>query len=178
MEDLYYEIDCPTLYIGQRVGETKYIDFLKWNEVTHPVMKGIDIYKRRFIVIKVAVNQVRIMQTFFQRYTGGSGWMGCGHATTNLIDTTGNMKENQVSFLRNIINEENPIMKPELSPCLETFINHPVALYDEKKINAATIIQKAWRLCRYNPQYRMCYVVQNRNLDIILERNSNVLSGA
>lgn len=32
---------------------------------------------------------------------------------------------------------------------------------------AAIIIQKNWRLCRYNPKYKMCEKVQNRNLYII-----------
>jgi len=168
MENLYYDLDCPILNVNQRMGWTSYIDFITWKEVTHPIMKGIDICRRKFIVIKMVVNQVRIMQTFFQRYTGGEGWMGCGHATTNLIDTSGGMTAEQIEFIKKITNEESPILVEDLRPYLETFINHPVELYDERREEAAKTIQKAWKLCRYDPNFVMCHRVQNRNLDYIL----------
>ena len=168
MEDLYYELNCPILDLGTRSGWTDYIDFITWEEVTEPVMKGIDCYGRKFVVVKFLVNQIRIMQTFFQRYTNGSGWMGCGHATINLIDTSGGMRDNQVDFIRNIINKKKCKLIEDLSPCSEMVMNHYVELYDEKKENAALVIQKAWRLCRYDPNYLMCHQVQNRNLDYIL----------
>ena len=168
MENLYYDLDCPILDVGQRMGWTQYIDYITWDEVEYPIMKGIDSARRKFVVLKVVVNNVRIMQTFFQRYTGGSGWMGCGHATTNLIDTSGCLRDNQIQFIKKIINDEKPIVKEELSPCLEIFLNNSVELYDERKINAATLIQRAWKKCRYNPRFVMCHTVQNRNLDLIL----------
>ena len=171
MEDLYYDLECPNLDLGEREGWTQYIDFITWDEVIAPVMKGIDCTGRKFIVIKFIVNQTRIMQTFFQRYTGGSGWMGCGHATTNLIDTSGGLRDNQAEFIRNVIEEKRPILTEDLSPCLEMLIDYPVDLYDERKINAVLVIQKAWKKCRYDPKYRMCHTIQNKNLDLILGIN-------
>ena len=40
----------PKLDIGQRVGATDYIDFITWKEVTSPVMWGIDIFSRSFLL--------------------------------------------------------------------------------------------------------------------------------
>lgn len=171
MEDLFYNLECPYLQVGNRMGWTMYIDYLTWDEVTYPVMKGTDSSRRKFIVIKFVVNQTRIMQTFFQRYTGSNCWMGCGHATTNLIDTSGGIRKEQIEFIRNITNGNRCLLTEELTPCLNIFINQKVDLYDERKICAAIVIQKAWRLCRYNPRYLMCYKVQNRNLDDILNKN-------
>ena len=37
-------------------------------------------------------------------------------------------------------------------------------LFDEKKWNAVLTIQKNWRICRYNPKYKMCEKVQMRGL--------------
>jgi hypothetical protein len=69
----------PRLDLKGRMGGTDYIDFLRWNEVNHPVMWGIDRYNRLFFVIKGYVNGKRVLQTFFQRYTGlQSAWNSGG----------------------------------------------------------------------------------------------------
>ena len=163
MDDLYYSIDVPYLNIGSRVGFTEYIDFLTWNEVTSPIMKGTDIYGRHFIVIKMIVNDKKIMQTFFKRYSNGTYWMGCGHATPNLISTNGGMIEEQVNFLRELIQQGENIINIDINPEFECFIGNKVYIYDENKVRAAIIIQRAWRKCRYDPKYEMCYLVQMRN---------------
>lgn len=36
--------NIPILDIGRRIGHTEYIDFLQWDEVEYPIMKGVDIY--------------------------------------------------------------------------------------------------------------------------------------
>jgi hypothetical protein len=157
----------PILDIGQRCGDTDYIDFIKYDEVTEPVMHGVDKFNRKFVVIKFLVdNKHKLMQTFFQRYTDGYGWMGCGHATINLLDTTGNMdrKEYQSIFLQQIINGETVKLNENHRPTQCEWINKNVTLYDEKKINATITIQKYWRICRYNPKYKMCHIVQHNNL--------------
>ena len=46
MEDLYYDIDCPTLDLGEREGWTQYIDFITWDEVIAPVMKDRLYWKK------------------------------------------------------------------------------------------------------------------------------------
>ena len=46
-----------------------------------------------------------------------------------------------------------------------------IELYDEKK-EAAIVIQRNWRLCRYNPKYKMCEKVQSRNFDLIQEETN------
>jgi hypothetical protein len=179
MEDIAKSNKYPILNIGNKGGHTDYIDFLKWDEVTNPVMIGIDCYKRYFVVVKFFVNnKYKLMQTFFQRYTDGSGWMGCGHATTNLISTSGYMNEHQFQLIRDIINGKTVQLKEEHKPDYQVFYNHndkhdygQVELYDEKKWNAAIVIQKQWKLCRYNPKYKMCEIVQMRNLGDIMQDN-------
>ena len=47
--------DIPILNIGGRTGGTDYIDFIKYDEVVEPVMKGTDFYKRPFIVLKFVI---------------------------------------------------------------------------------------------------------------------------
>ena len=161
--------NLPRLELGYREGNTDYIDFIKWDEVTEPAMWGIDKFHRKFVVMKFIINKnskkpIKIMQTFFQRYTHGSMWMGCGHATQYLFYTVGGMNEEQFDFLDKIL-EGNEIEIPEnINTIFDS--GSKIELYDEKK-EAAIVIQRQWKLCRYNPKYKMCEKVQSKNFDLI-----------
>jgi hypothetical protein len=65
----------PILDIFKRTGNTGYIDFIKTDDMKFPIMKGVDVYNRPFIAMKVNVfnnktgeNSI-IVGTFFQRYS-------------------------------------------------------------------------------------------------------------
>ena len=161
----------PKLDLKGRGGGTDYIDFLTWEEVTEPAMTGVDRFRRSFVVIKFIIdedtpNPRKIMQTFFQRYTDGYKWMACGHATENLMWTTGGMKEEQFSFLDKILKGETLQITEDIGSQFE--VGQTISIYDEKLREAVSTIQHYWRLCRYNPKYKMCETVQLRNLDIII----------
>ena len=172
LNDFYYDLKAPILDIGTREGWTGYIDFITWDEVPESLMKGKDRIGRKFIVAKFTVGERQIMQTFFQRYSRSEGWMGCGHATINLFDTSGGMSEEQLDFLKKIFSYEKVKMIDAIRPCCESFIDQEVELLNLERIEAAKVIQKAWLKCRYNPKYTMCHRVQNRNLDLICEGNN------
>jgi hypothetical protein len=97
--------DCERLDIGQRIGSTHYIDFIKESEVEHIVMKGIDYYKRFFIIIKAEYifndeTKLNIYSTFFQRYTDNYLlWHCCGQ----MMDTTGGMNIKQFELVNNLL---------------------------------------------------------------------------
>ena len=161
--ELYNQPNIPYYDIGNRIGHTDYIDFFTWDEITKPVMKGIDVYKRQFVVIKLKIYEknIKLMQTFFQRHTNGSSWMGCGHATSSFIETSGGMNIQQIELLKQIINNQSVEIKVEHRPSFSVSIGEIVSLYDEEKENAAAIIiQKQWLKCRYNPKYKMCEKLQ------------------
>ena len=133
LESLYDELDVPILDIGDRQGDTDYIDFLTLDEVTEPVMKGIDKFSRKFIVVKFMVDEEKLMQTFFQRYTEGSLWMGCGHSTRNLIDTQGGIKEEQEHFIRELINNGSAEILEAHYPSFNMDINKKAILDESEK---------------------------------------------
>jgi hypothetical protein len=167
---LYHLDTLPKKYIGNRIGGTDYIDFLSWKEITEPAMMGVDCYSRYFIVIKFLINRKdkepeKIMQTFFQRHSYSKLWMGCGHATQNLMWTDGGMKQEQFQFLDRILKGEILEIPNNIN---SIYPDGTVSLYDEKKWKAVEKIQKQWRLCRYNPRYKMCETVQMRNYETIL----------
>lgn len=174
--------DTPVLNIGRRHGYTDYIDFIKYDEVTSPIMYGVDCFQRPFIVIKFTVEGVTesLMQTFFQRYTGGECWMGCGHATPWLIDTCGGMSEDQQKLIQNIIDGKEVIMEEKhrvdgIGYRNIKLLGKKVKLFDQKKHDASIVIQRAWRLCRYDPSYKMCETVQLNNIKEIEQQYNRQL---
>ena len=72
------------------------------------------------------------LSQLFKRYSNGTCWMGCGHATINLISTNGGMIEEQVS-LRELIQQGENIINIEISPEYESFIGNKVYIYDENR---------------------------------------------
>jgi len=172
LEHLYDNLDVPILNVKNRTACTDYIDFLEWDEVSEPIMKGTDKFTRKFIVIKMIIfinnsNNMKIMQTFFQRYTDGYGWQGCGHATKTLIDTVGGIYNEQYNLIRDIIAGKSVTITEKHRPNYSHFIGNIVCLYEEKKTNAAIIIQKAFRKYRYDPQFKFCAQVQDNNFKMM-----------
>ena len=108
------KLDVPILDIGEEIGHTQYIDFIKPEKVLFPVMKGIDIFSRPFIVIKASGSleeaekkDIHLFQTFFQRYTNDKClWMGCGNHGAQLFETVGGMREHHFNALKRIIDKE------------------------------------------------------------------------
>ena len=167
--ELYNLPNIPDYDVGNRNGQTDYIDYLKWDEITEPVMKGIDIFGRHFVVVKMKIDNKLFMETYFQRYTNDSRWMSCGHATSRFLNTGGTgLDENQIQLLKSIIQGVSIEIKNEHRTDYPYYNGKIVKLYDEKKENAAKVIQEQWKKCRYNPKYRMCSIIQLKNLDTIL----------
>ncbi|VVU95382.1 hypothetical protein CPAV1605_1133 [seawater metagenome] len=163
MEKLVNKKEYEILDLGNRNGPTDYIDYLSWEEVTQPIMVGRDLFNRAFVVVKMMINdKYPIMQTFFQRYTNGNLWMGCGHAKAKLIDTGGGMNNIQIKLIADIISGKEVELKDDHKLEYSLKEGDKVKLYyDIKKYNAANIIKKYWKECRYNPEYKICRKITN-----------------
>ena len=46
------------------------------------------------------------MQTFFQRYTQGSQWQGCGHATPSFLETSGGINLDQLNLIKDLMDDK------------------------------------------------------------------------
>lgn len=110
----------PVFDIGQRIGGTSYIDFIKDDEPQHPIMRGIDYYQRPFILIKAEIidnNQKKwpVFETFFQRYTDDTQlWMGCGHYGDQFLDTSGGLRQDQANFLKELVTYKQVEITPDM----------------------------------------------------------------
>jgi hypothetical protein len=110
-----YKYNCEILDLGERVGHSGYIDFITNEDLgtNITIMKGIDIYSRKFIVIKAKIifnddnqdiKEIDTFSTFFQRYHDSDTlWHCCGHYGLNLIETSGGMNLDQILFIKSLI---------------------------------------------------------------------------
>lgn len=84
----------PIINIGDKVGHTDYIDFLRPNDLSFPIMRGVDTFKRPFISLRYIdrrYNETKV-ETFFQRYSddyltwtsGGSSDLSCNLSRVGL----------------------------------------------------------------------------------------------
>ena len=106
--------NIPVLNIGNRQGSTDYIDFITYDEVTSPIMTGVDKFNRRFIVIKAEFEGIdkKFMQTFFQRYTDGDRWIS--DFRNNFIETVGGMTEDQMLLIQDLLDGEEVVIEEKL----------------------------------------------------------------
>ena len=167
----------PKLDVGLRTGCTGYIDYITTDEVKYPIMYGIDKFSRMFVVIKAKIKDTIIQQTFFQRHTNYKYFWTTGNLSTNIIllDSIGGLKLEQLIFLIELIKNGKAKLedKHNAISLFKKNTHEMVYLYNEKEWKAASKIQKNWRICRYNPSYKMCEKVLFSNLDIIQNNNFN-----
>ena len=109
-----FNYKCEILNIGNKVGHTSYIDFITEDELKdNNIMKGIDIYNRKFIIIRAMIilkngERKKTFCTFFQRYNDNELlWHCCGHHGKNLMDTCGGMHLDQMIFLKKLLYDKS-----------------------------------------------------------------------
>lgn len=115
MINLINSLKFPNLDIMNRIGQTGYIDFIKPNELVSntDVMSGIDIYSRKFFVIKASfvfanINKQNFdtFSIFFQRYNDNEQlWHFCGHYGKYLMNTEGGTSIKQFELVYNLLKD-------------------------------------------------------------------------
>lgn len=152
-----------------RMGVTDYIDFLKRDEVPKNVMKGVDCYGRRFLTMKIGGIDLKTNeffktgQVFFERYTGERS-IASGNFEGIFIWTTGGTTPIQYKLINDLVDGKLVKLEEEhrfnSSDC-----NVIVATMDYWENHYARIIQRNWKMCRYNPNYAICKKKLNEQYD-------------
>lgn len=104
------DFNCDILDIGEKIGHTSYIDFIKQTDLeNNNIMKGYDCFRRKFIVFKATYifedNTIKkTFSTFFQRYTDNDRlWHICGHDGSLIFDTCGGAKLEQLEIIEKLL---------------------------------------------------------------------------
>jgi len=117
------EYNCKTLDVKGRFGDTSYIDFIKQSEVNENIMKGIDDFKRPFIVFKseIIYNNLHLdlskktFTTFFQRYSDNNLlWHACGHDGKILFDSVGGTNLVQIKMIEELLKNGYIDLTPDM----------------------------------------------------------------
>ena len=168
-----------TFDLNGRMGFTDYIDFLTPKEVPYNKVKGIDMFRRPFIILKVGIYDLKTTkfyktgQVFFQRYSPTYlphpcyfySWQGA-FLDGEFLETSGGISPAQIKLIGDIV--DNKLVKFH-----EDHRGYKIKSHDEKVIasmdywedSAARVIQKNFLICRYNPKYALCRKILNRQFD-------------
>ncbi len=143
LADKIFNLECPTLDIGDRVGNTGYIDFIQPNEFNESFRKGIDKDNRRFITIhaNIEYENGEIKKTFttiFERYTGISLPIQSANMVV-LFETAGGININQLELLYKLLTEGSVnITEKIINTCHITALNY-MHKYKPVKISLVNI---------------------------------------
>lgn len=160
----------PILDIDNRQGMTDYIDFIRFEEVSEPIMVGKDIHDRFFMVLKIEIDYEFYLQTIFQRRFCHNNnlenmlVMACGHATPNVIESCGGFVPEQYQLIKDLLAHKEIILEEKHHPATIDLYGKKIKILDKRRIESAITIQRAWRKCRYDPDYKMCETVLLRSL--------------
>ena len=140
-----FNIDCPTLDVGQRVGHTGYIDFINKNELTGSYVKGIDKHGRKFVSFVATIEykdgeKKNTFTTLFQRYTGDeSVWMGasCGQ---QLFYTNGGANIEQLKLVHNLLSKKSVDIIEDMDENCRLLESSKFSYSDVINVNPATRI--------------------------------------
>ena len=169
----FYDRIPDTLDLGGRMGTTDYIDFLTRDEVPKNVMKGIDCFKRKFITMKIGgidldnMKFFRSAQVFFERYTGAPYIAGADFEGM-FIWITGGARPIQYQLINDLV--DGKLVKiVEEHRFNSSKHNVILANMDYWENHFARLIQKNWKICRYNPKYNICKKILNEQFDEYLK---------
>jgi hypothetical protein len=97
----------PVLDLGDKVGMTDYIDFVRLEDVTAPVMRGVDVYRRPFLTLRVINRKTGKLSvhTIFQRYTDCVSPWCCGTRYERIVETC--LRESEKEFLTRLFKHES-----------------------------------------------------------------------
>lgn len=123
------ELDFNNLDLGDRIGSTDYIDFIKPNELQEQFdcVKGKDKYSRIFFAFIARFNFIDgkhfdTFSIFFQRYSESKLlWHCCGHHGKYLMNTEGGTNNNQFKMILELL--KNGYVKLNKEKCLECKLN-------------------------------------------------------
>jgi hypothetical protein len=138
--DTIVKLDLNKLDLGDRLGTTGYIDFIKPEELPESVdlMIGLDCSLRIFFVFKarflfVDGTYFDTFSTIFQRYSDDKlSWQCCGHYGFYLMNTEGGINNSQFRLIEELFVKKNIQLNKE--KCLDCKLNFTSSYNFDKEI--------------------------------------------
>ena len=172
----------PYTNIGKMIGDIENLDWIDFENLEDDITIGTSIDEREFLVIKYQIEStnkkyLRHTQCFYQAYKKNNGFWISNINTISFINTRFGITPYQKNLIERLINGEIVIITPNHYPCETNYIGKRIATLETwKKEKAAKIIQKNWRICRYDPKYKMCETVLMNNIEEAREEYENTMN--
>lgn len=152
-----------------------YIDYLEQSKVPKNVMKGKDFWGRRYITLKVGIQDAetgklhKTAQVFFQRYSNDERmWTGADFEG-EFLKVGGGLSREQHQLLNDIVCGKKVVLE-EVHRCKSKHYGHIIASMDVWEKEAIDCIQRNWIIAHSNPKYTLKKQLLNRKLDECLQQ--------
>lgn len=150
----FYGIDIldeiPDFDIGSQTGQTDYIDFIQYDDLPGPLVKGVDQFGRLFLSLRYTQNNRKSVITLFKRYsnkncslwqTGGQGFTSVGSGNGIIADEIYSEYSSQHIFLTVLTKAVNwYIMRQDDNRDDSIIISYNVLDYDHTLIKHEIIV--------------------------------------
>lgn len=128
--------DCNILDLGDKVGDTGYIDFINPADIKYSIMKGVDGYYRNFLLLKTYFlhDYGEIENNFtviFQRYSDNKTlYMSCGNYGKIFIHSSGGLDIEQLELINNLIKNKKINLNDDIiDKCRLNSYKNPISLH-------------------------------------------------
>ena len=121
----------PRIYIGNRKCKDLLLNFLSYEEITEPIMRGQDHWGRKFLVIKYIINYLVYVDIYLQFTTlWENRWIVCGQITPTLFPYKSILTDQQMGFIESIMLGQNIKLKSSHKPYNKAFEKYTIKLYN------------------------------------------------
>ena len=119
----------PRIYMDQ---EKNIVNYIQLAQVTEPVMRGIDYYNRKFLVVKYLINNKIYIDCYLQQSAlWETSWITCGKMTKTLFPYRERLTNNQIGFIEQIIQKNILQLKPHHAPYDSIYEGQLIKLYNK-----------------------------------------------
>ena len=94
----------PRIYIGNKRCPNNMLNIFKYDEITEPVMRGQDAFKRKFLIVKYLINNKIYVDIYLQKSAlWETEWIVAGNITDTVFPYNSRLTNKQIAFIEQII---------------------------------------------------------------------------
>ena len=115
-------LNYPSIYIESRTCSDGYLNFLTMDNLSEPIMRGIDVLGRKFLTVKYIIDTYVFLDIYLQKSKLiDSDWITCG--TNTLMPYGESLNSAQFVFIESIMKMKPTILTAEHYPKSPYYVN-------------------------------------------------------
>jgi len=118
----------PCIYIGNKICQDGYLNFLTIDTITDPIMRGKDTYGRKFLTVKYIIDNYIYLDIYLQKNKLiDNNWITCGNNTLMAYGVS--LNQLQYIFIESIMKGKPTILTEKHNPKSDYFLNKELRLF-------------------------------------------------